>query len=272
MNKATIARLDRTINEFLYTVIITLTKEQKDSLPRRIRSKINTIQRVKKFLAMASTDQKRELLSFLDYSTFFVLMPSGVPASKEVKELTKRYAAGDIANGLRDAAKSGILVTDDTDFEYGLRRMAQSMTSVPYIQHLQLIRAARATNNWPKKIQLEDEDEATAEDVNVATRFMMAVGFGWELVSVLSPLDRNEMLILMYFFMHIHKYIGREQIDIYFVGKVTKNKTTYALKALIEKMYIRKYMGDNKGLMTITKLGVRVVADYRDKIVNATVF
>jgi len=273
MKEGGIAIQERSLNEFLYTVIMTLTKEQKDSLPKRIRLKINTVQRAKKFIEKSSTDQKRELLMHLEISSFFVVLPMGITAAKQFVEVIKMFTHEDVAVGVREAAKAGVFVIEDSEFEFGLRRMAQTMTKPPYVQHLELKRAGNAIVKWSTKLNLpESELDATEEDVNAVIKFLIGIGFYWPRLEELMKLDKEQMLVLLFFFMHRNKYIERSKVDLYFSTVIPKSRRSWITTVLTKKLYLQSYDDGKTTKFTISKLGIRAVSDFRDKLLSTINF
>lgn len=260
---------EKSLQEFLYTVLMELSLEQRKSLPERIRKHINTAKRAQKFIERSSTDQKRELFTYLNLSSFFVVTPIGILGNRDFLDVIEQFRYNSITEGIRAAVKSNIFVSGDRDFAFTLGGLSQIMASAPYVQHLELKRAANVVRHWPKKIKHEDDNELDSIDI---VKLVLWSGMNWERTKGVAGLTSNYMKVLCFLYIHKSKYVERERISRFFAGEISNIKLLAIYRNLVDGLYAQQHPDVSIKRLTITKFGIKAVNQLRDKILKSLEF
>jgi len=255
------------LNEVLYTAIMEMSLDQKKGIPDKFKKHLNTAKRAQNFIQKSSTDQKREVLQYLEYCSFMVISPAGSTGIRRFEKVFKEYKSGNVLEGLKQAARTGVLVIADREFSYLLGKMSQSMISGTYAKNHELIRVGNVINKWPKKIKHEDEDYDYLS--NAMAKTILWSGICLEQSE--SSIGLSSDIIKMLSFLYIKKdtYVNREEISNYFVGLIVEKRIISNIKYLSDNFYIQKHFDWRKKEYTITKLGIRTVHQFRDRVLKS---
>jgi len=259
---------EKGLNEATYTAIMAMSQDEKNSLPDRLRNHIKTAKKAQNFVIKSSTDQKRELFEYLDYCFYSVIAPAGATGIRRFNQVFEEYRNGNVLNGLFEAAKTGIFVTGDKEFSFLLGKMSQSMTTAPYAQNLELIRAGNILKKWPTTLNHDDLDEYDfAADLMAKIILWAAINFEQSESAIGVLPEMNKMLFFMY--INRNKYIKKETMVAYFNGLIGGQKALAAIKFLVDKKFIQKHVDWRQKEYTITKLGIRTVHQFRDRVLKS---
>lgn len=258
---------EQNLKEFTYTAIMSMTAEQKKALPDHVRLRINTTKKAKKFVAKSSTDQKRELFSYLNLSSFFIVGPAGIRGNTAFIELIEKFKNDDIVGGIRQAANSGIFVTADKEFVFALGQMSHATAGVPYIQELELKRAATLFKTWEKSI--DEDDDSGAMDI---ANFLLSAGLSWQKAKLSTDLTDQHFMVLLYLYVRRLSYVQRKQINEYFNGIIPYKRMPSVYRTLLVGKYIQPHIDYRKESYTITQLGIRTVCQFRNSVLKSSNF
>lgn len=261
---------ERNLNNFVYTVVMNMSKDQKDSLPNHLRRYISTQKRFQSFLEKCSLDQKRELLSYSDLQSFFMICPMGAAGYRETEEVIKYYELGDVQEGLRRAIKANIFVTSKENLAFALGRMSNTMNGIPYIQNLELKRVAEATRKWVKKLAKSDDVED--DSVDTVMRILLWSGINWEQSLSAVGLESDHLKIMHYLYTRRNNFVTKQSIDNFFAGIIPASRIGGIYTILRKAMLIQNQFEDEKVGYKITAKGIRVCNQFRDRILKSINF
>lgn len=258
---------ERGLNEATYTAIMVMGQDEKNSLPDRIKKHVNTAKKAQNFVNKSSLELKRELFEYLRYSIYFILAPVGIEGERKFLKAFEEYKNGDIQSGLREAAKSGIYVCSDREFSFLLGQMSQSMTTAPYAKNHELVRAGNVLKKWPVKLANNDDEYDTDAEAMVKIILWSEINFDETESAVgLSP---ESLRVLFFMYLGRRRYLSRESIGNFFTNQMGSPKMGAIIKFLSDKFFIQKHVDWRKKEYTITKLGIRTVHQFRDRVLKS---
>lgn len=260
----------RSLNEFVYTVVMTMSKEQKESLPSHLRRYTSTQKRFQNFLQKSNIDQKWELLTHANISTFLVAAPMGINGNRDADEVIKKYKIGNIQEGLRQAVKIGLFVSADTDLTHALGRMSNTMNGIPYIQNLELKRAAELTRKWAKRTP--KSDDVDDDDMEQIILMLLWSGINWEQSVSAVGLEADHLKMILYMYARRNRFLTKDSIDSFFSGIIPASRMKGIYVALRQMMLVQNHFADNKTGYKITPKGIRVCNQFRDRILKSINF
>lgn len=256
---------ERGLKDVVYTGMMGMSQDQKSKLPPRLKKHFKSPGAAKRFVEKSTFEQKREMLQHFEISSFLVLCPNGYMGVKKFLEVYGEFDNKLKADGLKKAAESGIYVTSDTEFEYTLGNLAQNLTSIPYQKHLELQRVGSAFKKWSRKVNSTAEDDVEYFAQVIAKTMLWATMFFEKSDSVVN-LDVHILKLLFYFYSTRTKYNSIDDVEYFFEGFLSKTKIREGLKKLIELNMIQKTFDWRKKEYTITKVGIRTVNQFRDRV------
>lgn len=261
---------ERSLNEFVYTVVMNMSNQQRQGLPDHLRIHTSTQKRFHKFIEKSNTDQKRELLNHANLSSFLVIAPMGITGNKDCEEVITKFKNNDIQDGLRQAVKSNFFVSSDADLAFALGRLSQTMNGVPYIQNLELKRAAEAVRRWSKKLPVSDEVDD--ESIDLIHRILLWSGINWEQSASVVGLEADHLKMLFYLYTLRNRFTSKEKMDGFFAGIIPLQRMKGIYVILRNEMLIQ-HQYDNKNVgYVITKKGIRICNQFRDRVLKSINF
>lgn len=259
------------INELVYSLILAMPEDKRRELPEYLRRKINTEKRAGNFAFRSSTDQKRDLLSHLGVEFFWVFVDVNKTTTQEYLTLLKEFKKDNPITGLKTMVEKGVYVTSDKNHVWLLGRMAQSVQTGIYSKNLELVTIGKHIRKWPKKLPSEDQDEVDDMVASVATINKLISGAINEYRYAESALNitQEELRILLYLDAYKSQYVARSRLSNIFLGSISAKKLGVCEKDLLEKRMIQKPIDWRKKEYTITKIGIRTVHQFRDRVLKS---
>jgi hypothetical protein len=259
------------LNELIYTLAYNLTNEQKINIPTYFLNKIKTAKRARKFASNSSTDQKREFLSYLPISSFFVIANIDRLTATNLKEILQKFKKEQPLGMLKEMIKQGFFVSSDKELIFLLGNAAQTITSPTYAMNMELERIGLHLRRWPTRI-VSDIEKNTKENIKnkmaVVKSFRAARRYYNEADTHIG-LTSNQTDILSFFYERQERYVDIKEVISEYVGQISNYKLIAAIKKLKDSLLLQKHIDWTKREFTITALGIRSVDRFTDKILLA---
>lgn len=259
---------ERGLKDVVFTAMMGVSDSQKQKLPDRLKKHFKTANVARRFVTKSTFEDKRELLQYLELKTFLVVCPEGIGGVNKFLDVYGKFKERNVSDGLYHAAKNMVYVTDDKQFAYVLGNMAQSITSIPYEQHLELQRVGSIFKKWSRKLP-HSEDENFDYYSQVIAKTILWSGMQFEKTEAAIGLSSHLLKVLYFFYSNRTKYAPVEDIIYYFNGFVSKTKVASAIKELLRLSMIQKTFDWRKKEYTITKVGIRTVHQFRDRVLKS---
>lgn len=262
---------EKGLNELIYTLAYCLTDDQKSVLPYAYLDQIRTAKKARRFANKSSTDQKREFLSYLGLSSFFVIANLENQTASNLKEVLTEYKKGSQVGALKKLAEDGVFVSSDKEFVYLLGMLSQSITTPTYSMNLELMRVGYHLRRWPKKMksELDEESEDLKISADVIAKLILFSEINFDFTEIISGVLKNEMKLLYFMYFKKGQYLSLEEMKNYFLGNMPGTKIAVSLRRLIDSQMMRKNTDWEHKEYTITKLGIRTVHEFRDRVLKS---
>lgn len=267
-----IAINDEVIAQLTYSVICALERKKLGNLPRHIYKQIVTEKKAKNFSYKSSTDQKRELFSYLDIGFFWTFVSHTSFTDKLFVEVLKKFKKENPVSALKVMAEHGVAITSDLDYSFFLQQMSNVFTSEEYRRNMQLARIGRTTKKWSNKFNPSGEKEEIEEEAIQLSNLIGVILREYKHLPSYTGVTENEYKILNYLYQRKGKYIEVDYIWKYFSGDIPQRKISFSLNKLVKNLLIQKHPDWNKKQYTITKSGFRVIHSFRDVIIKSINF
>lgn len=263
--------LENSLNEYVYSLIMAMTNDQKKQLPEFLYKKINTANRAANFCHKSSTDQKRELLSYLGVGFFWTFAGVGKISQKEYVDVLKEFKKDNTTWGIKTMIEKGVYVTMDKNYVWALERMAQSTQTGVYSKNLEVDTAGRHIKNWPKRLTHDEqqESEEMLKSVDVINKMIAATLNQAKYIESGLGLKEEEMKVLLHFDSNRNQYISYARIKNVFLGSISSRKLSSSVASLLKSMLIQKHVDWRRKDYTITKMGIRKIHEFRDKVLKS---
>ena len=257
---------DRPVCEYVYTAIYNMTQKEKANLPGYLATQINTEKRAKRFAFKSSTDQKRELLSYLGIGFFWTFVNLKTVTDKQYFSVLKNFQKEYPVSSLKDMSEWGMCVTNDMDYAFLLGQMKQTITSGAYVRNMEIMRAASVLKRWSKRFNSFKETEEIEEDAIQVARFTERFFSCHKHVESIAGVSEYEFRILNYLYLNRNKYHPIENIWNKFVGDIPQRKISFSLTKLSKELLIQKHFDWRKKEVAITKLGLQVIHKFNNSV------
>lgn len=259
------------INELVYSLIITMPEDKRRELPEHLRKKINTEKRAGNFAFRSSTDQKRELLSHLGVEFFWTFVAINKTTTQEYFTLLKEFKKENQVTAIKDMVEAGVYVTSDKNHVWLLGRMAQSTQTGTYSKNLELATIGKHIRKWPVKLKSEAqfETEDLIESASVINKLISGTINQYRYAESSLDISQEELRILLCLDAYRSGYVSHAKLSNTFLGSISGKKLSTAEKDLMKKLMIQKHVDWRKKEYTITKLGIRTVHQFRDRVLKS---
>lgn len=261
---------DRPVAEFMYSVICATPLKKKQAMPVRLYKQINTERKAKKFCEKSSTDQKRELLSYLDVGFFWTFVGLKEFTSKDYIPIMKEFKKGNTVGAISKMCERGVCITTDLEFSFLMSQMAQGGASKTYIRDMEKYRAGSMVRSWKAKFNPSIESQDIEKSAFAVSKIIeKTLSYSRRIESIVN-LKEYEYRVLNLLYVKKNEYIDFSYIWDYFTGEVPRRKFSSSIVKLTKEMLIQKHPEARK--YTITKSGIRAVNIFLDKIVQSLNF
>lgn len=270
MPKKKLAIVNRFLNEYIYSVLYSVTNEQKKKLSPATLRILSTPARAKNFAIHGTELQKKVVLTELGKNWATIIMDDKVHSVHQLKQMLVKVNEGQTAAGIQHVVKEGIFITTDKQTSFIMGLAAQTISHSNYLMNLDLLKTGHALKKWRKHIAdgrdadvLEGEEYIEIIDkliLNAITTCYYSEGF--------LGISEKELLFLEYMCINRHLYIDKERLMINFKGAIKSGSATAALKRLFAANHIKKHINANPIKYTITASGIEVVTRFRNRILN----
>jgi hypothetical protein len=266
MSKSSSGINDKAISEYVYTVIFNMTLKEKSSLPGYLSRQINTEKRAKRFAQKSSTDQKRELLSYLGIGFFWTFVNLKAVTDKQYFSVLKKFKEDYPVASLKEMSEWGMCVTNDLDYAFLLGQMSQVVTSGAYVRNMELMRVGGVLKRWGKKLISTKEAEDIEEDAIRISRFTDNVLSNSKHIESITGVTEYDFRILNYLYQQRNRYHPIEDVWQKFVGDIPQRKLSFSIGKLAKELMVQKHFDYRKKEIAITKLGLQVIHKFNNSV------
>lgn len=252
------------LNDVLYSVLYNATHEQRIGLNVKYQKALKTARKMRGLVTKTTREEKEWLLSYFGYKFFYVIMPndrSNFNLPEAIEQFKKSH---DI--------KDSLYIHSDEQLVYYLTLYSKSIHHPSYFLNYEITRAGYNISSWPKhNIHRENmEVREICEMDNLLVRTMLSTVIVNQLFPATTGLTPSQIHILLYLYVKRHTYLSLQSLFSFFKGFGPYEKEKYIriiLKSLVNEKYVQKkaYNGTE---YTITTLGIKKIADFRDNILN----
>jgi hypothetical protein len=262
--------IERGLNEFVYSLVLNMPLDKLRILPDHLRKKINTPKKASKFAYRSSTDEKRELLSYLDITFFWTFAAIDKITSKEYFGVLKEFQGRSQSEAMSQIIDGQIYVTTDKNHVHLLGRVAQNTQTGAYTKNLELTTLGNYIKKWPKKIKYpeQEESEEILESMMVINRLMYSTIEKSRRSEYLIGVTPEELELLFFFENKRSAYFHFDTLVDSFMGYIPARRMSSIINSLVKKMMIQKHIDWRKREFTITKLGIRSIHKFRELVLK----
>lgn len=258
------------LNEYLYTIIYSLTDEQRKTLSKATLRLLSTSTKTKNFVTNSTEEEKKRLLTELGYEWSLIIMPRGVKSVVELKRMMEQVNKGRSALGSEYLVKQKMFITSDKQLMYMLGIAAQTISHDNYFLNLDLLKVGNTLKKWKKRVGEEKQDDSleAIQDADTLDKVIINAMDLYDCSMGLIGITPNELRVLQYFCTRRHAYIEKDEITQRFKGRITASAITTAVKKLFFGSYIRKGGNNRPPKYTITASGIDVVSKFRNRVLS----
>lgn len=263
---------DRVIAEYVYTVIYNMTPKEKSSLPGYLYRQINNEKRAKKFAYKSSTDQKRELLSYLSIGFFWTLVNLKTITDKQYLGVLKKFQEDYPVASLKEMSERGLCVTNDLEYSFILGQMSQVITSGVYVRNMESMRVGSFIRGWSKRMNISKEAEEIELDAINISKLTDAYFVNQKYVESITGVTEHEFRILNHLYQKRNSYYPIEHIWAKFAGDIPQRKLSFSINKLVKELFIQKHFDWRRKEYSITKLGIQIVHKFNQSLFKSFSF
>ncbi len=258
------------LNEFVYTCLYTVSKDQRANLSKATLKILSSSIRAKNFAVHGSLDEKIKVLTDLGMEWGFIISPKGVKSVNELKQTMIKIEQGRAAAGIEHLAKNKIFITTDKQTAFFIGLSAQSMAHSNYFMNLDLLKAGHAMKWWSRSAVNEKTDEILEATIyaDLLDKLVCKSIENFNYTQGLLGITQPELLVLNFLGLNRSLYIDKERMIFNFKGFVKTATITAALKKLLSGNYIRRHVNPKIQKYTITASGLEVVARFRNRVLS----
>ncbi len=257
---------DRAVCEYVYSAIFSMSQKEKSNLPGYLCRQINTEKRAKRFAFKSSTDQKRELLSYLGIGFFWTFVNLKAVTDKQYFSVLKKFQKEYPVASLKEMSEWGMCVTNDLDYVFLLGQMNQTITSGAYVRNMEMMRAGSVLKRWSIKFNSFKEREEIEEDALQVAKLIDKFFSCYKYIESITGVTEYEFRVLNYLYQHRNKYHPIENIWNKFAGDIPQRKLSFSITKLTKELLIQKHFDWRKKEVSITKLGLQIIHKFNNVI------
>lgn len=262
--------VDPALAEFVYTISMTASMAQKRHLPEKFFNVIKTERAAKKFSRTASTDQKKEFLEYMGYSSFFIISNVDNVWSKTCRDVLDKYEHPKGKIDWQRVIKEGVLVTSDKELVRIFSLLSSATASKLYRLEQELFRAKSATQKWSNKLELEEHSKIEKQELSTKDFLRYGDVFMEQFIMCDNFLEigPEELLILFLLYQNKSTFVPHLQIKDHSKWLIPANKITSVECKLLEQIMIRQGFDYRKKEFMITSRGIRTVNQFRERVLK----
>ena len=261
------------LSEYVYDLIWNITAENKMKLSRRYWKLFQSALRARNFADFSTLEEKMQLFSELDINFALIISKEKLENAVGLKKVMQMYQDDLNAGAVREISKLKTFVVTARDTAFLLSLMSQTIHSNSYFLNQQLNKTAYHIKNW-KKNEISPEGEQLREaftSVDVIDKMLLNCSTHIELVPTIFGILPIDMKILLYLNQFKHKYISKEEVIADFAG-YNRKKISTSLKRLQLNNYLTKHNDLKTMKYTLSQVGIKTVANFRNMILKANNF
>lgn len=257
------------LNEFIYSILYSLTNEQKKKLSKPFLFVAKSERRAKNFSEFSTMDEKVRLLSELGYDNAIVFFQDKIGSMNSLKVILEKYWENKSASAAKDIVDIGVFVSSDKQVKYLLSLMADTISHKSYFLNLEYNRVGYHIKGWKPKRDTPDSRQLneTIESLDLVAKTILNSCNSLSFVDSISGVNQYQMKILLYLFEYRHTFIPKQKIWDFFAGDFTKGKCTSALKGLYGNDFVKK-PHNLKLEYSLTALGIDAVTTFINRILK----
>lgn len=256
------------LNDFVYTILFNASTEDKKGLSGKYLSACENIKAAKKFIEIATREEKEYLLSQFGYQFFYAIAPYRLSNTQLKDFLTKE------GYKITDLKKEGFYVHSDKEIMHHIGLTAKYVHSGSYALNLELMRQSYHIKNWTNKSPVKDETKGVAESDAIIMRTLLSATITMNYQQGITGLSDTQAQILLYLYINRNKQRSYSDVDNLFSGykgRYTPSGFKSAINSLVLNQFVQRGAVDK--LLTITSLGIKKCQEYRDAVlVNNCIF
>jgi hypothetical protein len=258
------------INELVYSLILCMSEDERRGLPEYLRKKINTEKKAASFAYKSSTDQKRDFLSHLGVGFFWTFAAVNKLTTPEYLAVLKEFKKDSLNSSIKEMINKGVYITSDKNHVWLLSRMSQSTQTGTYAKNLELHTIGKYVRKWSIKLKSKEQSETDEmiESVGVVNKLILSTINQYRYTENLN-ITKEELKMLLYLDANKFSYISHSKLASVFLGSISGKKLSISEKDLLKKMMIQKHVDWRKNEFTITKLGIRTIHQFRDRVLQS---
>lgn len=261
------------LSDYVYDLLWNITAENKKKLSRKHWKIFNSALRARNFADFSTLEEKMQLFDELDINFALIISKEKLENAVGLKKVMQMYQEDLNAGAVRQVSKLKTFVVSARETAFLLSVMSQTIHHQSYFLNQQLNKTAYHIEKWKKdEISPEGEELRKAlNSVDILDRTLLNCSIYLELVQTNLGVYPLDMKILLYLNQFRHRYTSKEEIAEDFTG-YNKKKVSISLKRLLVNNYIMKHPDLMNIRYTLSQVGLKAVANFRNLILKANNF
>lgn len=262
------------LNEFIFSIMYSLTWEQKKKLSKPFLYIAKSEVRTKNFAEFSTLDEKVRLLSELGFENALVFFQDKLNSVNALKVILEKYEKEKIASAAKDIAAIKVFVSSDKQVKWLLGLMSDTISHRSYFLNLEFNRAGYHIKGWkPKRDTIASRQlNETIESADLVANTILNSCVALSFVDGLIGVNSYQIKVLLYLYNYRHTYIEKQRIWDYFAGDFTKQKCTSTMKRLFLNNHVTKHADLSNLRYSISTSGIDCVNMFIQRVLKQNNF